>query len=55
MQASNNNNPLRESFVEVHEVLGWLMLALLALHVLGALKHAFIDKDGTLKRMSFFK
>ena len=53
--AGLDNNPLRESFVEVHEVLGWLMLALLALHVLGALKHAFIDKDGTLKRMSFFK
>lgn len=53
--AGLDNNPLREVFVEVHEVLGWLILALLLLHVLGALKHSLIDKDGTLKRMSFFK
>lgn len=53
--AGLDNNPLRETFLEVHKVLGWLILALLLLHVVGALKHAMIDKDGTLKRMSFFK
>ena len=50
-----DNDPLRENFVEIHEILGLVILALLALHILGALKHAVIDKDGTLKRMSFFK
>ena len=34
-----------------HEVGGYLILGLLLLHVLGALKHHFIDKDGILKRM----
>jgi cytochrome b561 len=29
----------------------WIVWALLTLHVLGALKHQFIDKDGQLGRM----
>jgi len=47
-----DNNPLRETFEEVHELLGIVILVVLALHILGALKHKFIDKDDTLKRMS---
>lgn len=35
-----------------HEVLGWALLAAVVLHVSGALKHHFIDGDGTLKRMA---
>lgn len=35
----------------IHESLGWALLAALALHVAGALKHHFVDGDGTLKRM----
>ncbi|OIQ99110.1 hypothetical protein GALL_188470 [mine drainage metagenome] len=46
------NNPLREVFVEVHEVVGILLLVVVAVHVAGALKHKIIDKDETLKRMS---
>jgi cytochrome b561 len=38
-------------FGEVHEIGSKLMWALVALHVLAALKHQFIDKDGILKRM----
>lgn len=34
-----------------HELLGNLLLLVLLLHVLGALKHHLIDKDGVLKRM----
>jgi cytochrome b561 len=34
-----------------HTALVWVMLALLALHVLGALKHHFISRDFTLSRM----
>jgi cytochrome b561 len=36
---------------EVHEALAWTILLLLALHVAGALKHHFIDRDDTLRRM----
>lgn len=37
---------------EIHEVLGNIIIALIALHVAGVLKHLFIDRDGTLHRMS---
>lgn len=40
-----------DRFFSVHETLAWGMLALLALHVAGALKHHFIDRDGALGRM----
>lgn len=36
---------------EMHEVMAFLMLALVGLHVLGALKHHWIDRDGSLFRM----
>jgi cytochrome b561 len=36
---------------ELHGTLGEVMLYLIVLHVLGALKHQFWDKDGNLYRM----
>ena len=42
---------LKETLQEVHEWLNWFMAAIVALHVLAALKHAFIDRDGTMRRM----
>lgn len=41
-------------FHESHEVLATLMLVLFALHVVAALKHQFVDRDGTMARMSPF-
>ena len=38
-------------FHEVHELIGYVMIAALALHISGALKHHLIDNDGTLQRM----
>ncbi len=35
----------------VHYILGWVMVALLGLHVAGALKHHFIVGDDVLRRM----
>ncbi len=40
-----------ETLFEIHETLGGAMVWLIALHVAGALKHTFWDKDGTLWRM----
>lgn len=40
-----------ETFGELHEVLATALLVLAALHVLGALKHQFLDHDGNLGRM----
>jgi cytochrome b561 len=50
--AGLDNKGLREVFEEAHEIVGILMLVVLALHIAGALKHHFIDKDDTIKRMS---
>jgi cytochrome b561 len=36
---------------EAHEVLGWVLLALVALHLLAALKHHFIARNDVLRRM----
>jgi cytochrome b561 len=38
---------------EAHEIGGTLAKLLIAIHVLAALKHQFIDKDGLMKRMMF--
>lgn len=40
-----------ESVFEVHQTLGSAMIYLIGLHILGALKHTFWDKDGNLWRM----
>ena len=48
-----DNNPMRLIFKDAHEIIGLIMVAVLVLHIAGALKHKFIDKDDTLKRMSF--
>jgi cytochrome b561 len=34
-----------------HELLGKLLLVVVALHIAGALKHHVVDKDGTLRRI----
>ncbi len=46
-----DNKPLRELFKSVHEIIGLIILAVIIVHILGALKHKFIDKDETLSRM----
>jgi len=47
-----DNKDLRDLFKEVHEIIGVIMLVAIILHIAGALKHKFIDKDDTMKRMS---
>ena len=39
------------SLMEAHETAGKLLIALVVLHVLGALKHHFVDRDNVLHRM----
>jgi cytochrome b561 len=47
----SDNKPIRELFKETHEFIGIIILLVIILHILGALKHKFIDKDETLSRM----
>jgi cytochrome b561/polyisoprenoid-binding protein YceI len=42
---------LNEAFEETHELLAWIGIALIVLHVAGALRHQFLVKDGLLRRM----
>jgi cytochrome b561 len=46
-----DNKPMRELFKETHEIIGIIILLVIILHILGALKHKFIDKDETMSRM----
>lgn len=45
------NKPLADFFVQVHVCLAWLFISLVLLHAAAALKHHFLDRDDTLRRM----
>lgn len=49
------NEQFGDLFGEVHEILAYTLLLILAMHVAGALKHQLIDKDETLQRMAYAK
>jgi cytochrome b561/polyisoprenoid-binding protein YceI len=49
------NESLGHLAYEVHEYLAFGLIFAIALHVAGAFKHVFIDKDATLARMAFIK
>jgi cytochrome b561 len=42
---------LRKIFFTVHTVSAWILIALIALHVAGAIKHQLLDRDGLMTRM----
>jgi cytochrome b561 len=42
---------LRELFFGIHEATAYVLIALIALHVAGAIKHQWIDRDNLLARM----
>jgi cytochrome b561 len=43
--------PLHNQFGALHTWLGYALYALLAMHIGGALKHQWIDRQSVLKRM----
>ncbi len=45
------NKPLAAQLLDVHEILGWLLFAIVMTHVAAALKHHLVDRDDTLRRM----
>ena len=47
-----SNHFLHEVSESLHGVSGTIVVPLLILHVLGAIKHAVIDKDGIMQRMT---
>ena len=46
-----DNEDLAGNIFDLHATGGQIMLYLLALHILGALKHTFFDRDGGIFRM----
>ena len=36
---------------DLHRILSWVLIGIVAVHAAGALKHHFIDRDTTLTRM----
>lgn len=45
------SKPLAHFLGDVHEIIAWVLISLLSLHLLGVIKHYFIDKDGVVERM----
>ncbi len=43
--------PLAETLTLVHRVMAWSLVAMIGLHVSGALWHHFVRRDGTLRKM----
>ena len=42
---------LGDLFMEAHFALKWVLLVVLSLHLLGTLKHSFIDRDNTFRNI----
>lgn len=49
---SPTGSPLGHALGDVHGVLAWVVLALIGLHIVGALYHHFVLRDGVLRRMA---
>lgn len=47
----HKNRDLAKVLVEIHGFLGWSIFWVVLLHMAAALKHHFIDRDDTLRRM----
>jgi cytochrome b561 len=47
------NHDTAELFFGLHSALAWVLVALVALHAAGGLKHLLVDKDGVFQRMWF--
>ena len=47
------NKAISEVLFSVHSVIAWILVGLITLHVLAALKHLLIEKDGVFQRMWF--
>ncbi|PCJ03267.1 MAG: hypothetical protein COB14_00620 [Alphaproteobacteria bacterium] len=49
---TQKNEFLFNSSRELHEILAYTLLLIIGLHMVGALKHHFVDRDATLRRIT---
>ncbi len=47
-----DNKDMRETFKEVHEILGAVLITMIVVHIAAAIKHKVVDKDEVMSRMS---
>jgi cytochrome b561 len=47
------NHDTAEWYFDIHTTMIWMLVALVGVHVAGALKHLLLDRDGTFTRMWF--
>ena len=47
----DKSDALKDIFGMAHEWLNWTMAAIVVVHILAALKHHVVERDGTLRRM----
>lgn len=47
------NHDVAEIFFTAHSIIAWVMVGLISAHVLAAIKHLVMDKDGVFQRMWF--
>lgn len=47
------NSFIAEQLFETHEIIAWILIGLIVLHVLAAFKHLLWNKDGVFQRMWF--
>ncbi len=45
------NQALRDGLQEVHEIVSYILVAVVVVHVLAAFKHLLVDRDGVFQRM----
>lgn len=50
---AGKNDALKELLFGAHSIIAWVLVSVICIHVLGALKHVFVDKDTLLRRMWF--
>lgn len=48
---AERNEGVHELAEVLHAIGRWMLIVLIGVHVLGVVKHVFIDRDGTLERM----
>jgi cytochrome b561 len=49
----NQSHAVSEQFFSVHEVVAWILVGFVALHILVAIKHLVINKNKVFQRMWF--
>lgn len=50
-----HQKPAHDLLVALHAIGGWMMVGAFALHMLGLLKHLFVDRVNLIGRMSLRK